>query len=76
MTVNTKRVLEQLRERGLDPNSDRPPNELKLRVFVDALGLVGLDLDSTFADLEVMLRAVFDVPDEYPPDDDFDEPTI
>ena len=57
VTVNLARARTQLRERKVALEG-APPEDLKLRVFVDALGVVGLDLDSTFGDLEAMVRAI------------------
>lgn len=71
VSLNFKRLVEQLKGTPLfGPDGDivrDPPTEMKLREFVTMLPWLGLDLDSSVADLLTVLERVRDYMD---PDDD------
>lgn len=73
VTVNFDRAVEQVKKLGIDLEG-APPDDVPLRTFVDALATVGLDLDSTFADLEAMMRAFRDHEDRRDNEADADAP--
>ncbi len=80
VTVNFDRFVQQLKDKRVMLTDGRlvddPPDDMTLREIVEIFGWLGLDLDSTLDDLQVMgerLRKHLQ-PDEdrFAPDDDDD----